>query len=188
MRHDHRRCGSEGGRGLERHASPGEVEVVSAEGIHRAVVEAARAKAEDEEEGRAPGEESGEPRRGDDFSRVGSVRRHDHVAKLRRKTPVRELEGKEATCGGKLLDVPPSLSDARRRRKPLRDREGRIHRLPEGKTEGRKVRIERPCNGTRTGQGATMGFAEPDGVVRVEQTDRHAAAGHPPGMRASALF
>src|SRR5213594_1732142 len=102
------------GRGLERQASSGQVEVVAAERIHIAVIEAARSQSEDEQDRGPMFQEFGQERRGRRFLRVRSIRGHDRFAELRRKASLGELERQEPTSARQLPEIRPCLADARR--------------------------------------------------------------------------
>src|SRR5437667_11780645 len=89
---DQRRRSPDRGGGLEGEASTCEVEVVAAQGIYVAVVQATRSQSEDEQNRRPMFQEPGQERCGRRFLRIRSVRRHDDFAQLRREASLRELE------------------------------------------------------------------------------------------------
>src|SRR5438552_7472411 len=89
---DQRRRRPDRGGGLEGEASTCEVEVVAAQGIYVAVVQATLSQSEDEQNRRPMFQEPGQERCGRRFLRIRSVRRHDDFAQLRREASLRELE------------------------------------------------------------------------------------------------
>src|SRR2546422_10441862 len=92
MSRDERGSRPNRGRGFERQASRGQVEVIAAKRIHVAVIEAARSQSEDEEDRGAMFQEPGQERRGRRFPCVRSIRGHDRFAELWRKSSLGELE------------------------------------------------------------------------------------------------
>src|SRR2546427_9482452 len=118
MGRDQRRRRPDRGRRLQGEASPGEIEMVAAEGIHVAVIEAPRSQSEDEQDRRPLLQETrqgGGVRR---FLRIRSARGHDCFAELRRETSLRGLERLEGTQMCQLPEILVRLPHACRARGP----------------------------------------------------------------------
>src|SRR5438094_10427928 len=96
MSRDQRWRRADRSRRLQGEASPGEIEMVAAEGIHVAVIEAPRSQSEDEQDRRPALQEPGQEGRGAPLLRIRSVRGHDRFAQLGREPSLRELECLEA--------------------------------------------------------------------------------------------
>src|SRR2546427_12862179 len=91
MSRDQRWRRADRSRRLQGEASPGEIEMVAAEGIHVAVIEAPRSQSEDEQDRRPVLQETrqgGGVRR---FLRIRTARGHARVAELEREPALRGL-------------------------------------------------------------------------------------------------
>src|SRR5207245_11180957 len=111
MGRDQRRRRPDRGRRLQGEASTREIEMISAEGIHVAVIEAPRSQSEDEQDRRAVLQESrqgGGVRR---FLRIRSARGHNRFAQLGREPSLRELECLEAAEMRQLPKIFAALPD-----------------------------------------------------------------------------
>src|SRR2546425_727910 len=172
MSRDECRSRPDRGRGLERQASSGQVEMVAAERIHIAVIEAARSQSEDEQDRGPMFQEFGQERRGRRFLRVWSIRGHDRFAELRRKTSLGEFERQESAAGRQLPEIGAGLADARRPRYPGRNVLGRAEVLLERETERRQVRVEGEGDGRRPRDRPPVCLGETRGIVRIVQPDR----------------
>src|SRR5438552_1696640 len=166
------------GRGLQNEPAAREIEVVAAERLDVAIVEAVGAEAEHQHERRPTAEQAREELRVDLFLRIGMVRGDDDVAELRWKAALRELEREETSRFGELPEVLPLQADRRGPGNPGRGLLRRPQLALEREAERREVRVEGEGHRRRPGERASMGFGEFHRVVRIVQADRHAAARH----------
>src|SRR3989475_9988167 len=112
MGRDQRRRRPDRGRRLQGEASPGEIEMVAAEGIYVAVIEAPWSQPEHEQNRRSLLQET---RQGDGvrrFLRIRSARGHDRFAQLGREPSLRELERLEVSEMRQLSEILASFPDA----------------------------------------------------------------------------
>src|SRR3989441_7723687 len=178
MGRDQRRRRPDRGRRLQGEASPGEIEMVAAEGIHVAVIEAPRSQSEDEQDRRPVLQETrqgGGVRR---FLRIRSARGHDCFAELGREPSLRELERLEATEMRQLSEILASFPDACRAGDPGRNILGGPQVFLERKPGNGAVAIE--CEGDWRGacDRPAMGLGQANRVVRIVEAECHPALSH----------
>src|SRR5213593_2498922 len=165
MSRDECRSRPDRGRGLERQASSGQVEMVAAERIHVAVIEAARSQSEDEQDRGPVFQEAGQERRGRRLLRLRPIRGHDWFTELRRKASLRKLERQEPASLGELPQILSGLPDARRAGYPGGDVLGGAEVLLERETERRQVRVEGEGDRRRPRDGPAVCLGESRGIV-----------------------
>jgi len=178
MRRDQRGRSANRRRGLEDEAAAREVEVVSGERVHVAVVESARSEAEYEEDRRPVLQKAGEESCVRCLLRIRTVRRDDRLAELWWEPALREVEGLEPSELREVTKVLPALADGRGPGEPRRDLGRSLQILRVGKPERGEVRIEGEGDRRGARDRAAMRLGEPHAVVGIEEAEGHTADGH----------
>src|SRR5436309_2930122 len=187
MSRDQRWRRADRSRRLQGEASPGEIEMVAAEGIHVAVIEAPRSQSEDEHDRRPVLQEPRQERGVRCFLRIRSTRGHDRFAELGREPSPRELERLETAEMRQLSEVLSRLTDARRAGHPRGDVFRRAELLLEWEPERGEVRIEGESDRCRARDRSAVRLGEANRVVRIVEAESDPAACHLTSM-AVALF